>query len=382
MLINGNTAFLIGYFGLVAIMLGFIMASFISSYKRDVLAGFFGTLKSMAIDPIFLGALGTALWSLNGKDFDTMYVAVIGFLAYKLVATEVILFSNKNGTYRYSWFTEASTTLNKWASVAISTRTLVALIGVGAFWFGGYYGLIDVALVPDKLSEIAGAWLVANGLPALTMLKNSGMTSILTPVRKVMKSVDVPYTQPKPVEQPALPAPVQTQAPVNPYPNRPAFVPFDSVVWEAMFKSYLAASPQLDADMGRNDASVVDSIAQSQKVFYPSNLASFASWRIKKYYDEFKADFGFEFKDSKAHWGDVNLVGDCPATNEETFTFKMPQSKKNVYQEMFLEEKRYENFAAGYNALGDKKIEKVLADGRYNYFQAYTQIWYDPNGFN
>lgn len=365
---NNNSIFIALLIAAIVIIAGFVLGAMISSYRRGTWQTTKGVLVSMIRQPLFITAVlafAGAAW--NGQ-YDVVFMTAIGYIGYKLVATEIIVVTG--GDNKFQWF--MGDTWNKFASYVISTKTLFLVASVAVIWVAGYKGYFDATLVSDRVLQLLGAWGAANGIPLVTLLKDKDL-SFLNPTAKKEEAATedeelvegVDYHQ-KFIDEPK---PIEVK---NPYPNRPAYTEFDEEEWDLRFSNFFKTHPEQDRMMGSNDASITDYISVGQIVYYPVQLIKFASWRIKKFYAEFKADFGFEFSESKEHWGDKNLVGDCAATDENTFMMKMPQAMKDIYKEVMSEQERFERFA--WLMENNQSIEGSLASGKYTYIEAYNAL--------
>ena len=367
--LDNNLIFIILLTVAMLLFIGFIGASLIVNYKRGTLNSFKEVLRSMFVEPLFWTFMGGSfIAGLNGA-YEIMFVAVIAYMGYKLVTTEIIVLTS--GDNKYAFFENG--TLNKWSSFIISTKTIVALLGIVVLWIAGYAGLYETSIVGERIGQIVAAWAAANGIPLATLLKDKNM-SFLNPVKKKEPdmvperpfglSVTVPLVASQPESQPE-------PIPLIPVSQKPPYIPFSPAEWDAMFASYFANNPVVDIDVGKNNAAAAEFIAQGKIVYWAEQLKDYAMWRLDKHLDEFNSDFGFPIEDSEKHWTDKKLLKGCVAYSEDTFLMALPGGLKDVYMRTKTAQDEYNNFASSWNWLGEDKINAVLNRGNYHYDHAY-----------
>lgn len=191
---------------LALVCLGFFTAAAIIAYRKGEESSFWAVINSMVSDPYFDGALLGSIGAIYTGQWLVMLGAVTGFIGYKTVATGAVI--AKVSDNKYPFFD--ANKLNQWAAWTISTKTWMAIIGLGAVWYAGSHELIEVANTSIYLISIVSALVAANGYGTIaTMITNQDVSKYLTPKMKKAQVLPVPGPVPAvPEPVPAVPEPV------------------------------------------------------------------------------------------------------------------------------------------------------------------------------
>jgi len=345
-----------------AIFLLFIIAAGVVAYRRNTFKSYFEVLRSMFINPMFGAALVAGAMSvLVDKSMIAMVGAFVTFITYKAAATETILI--KSGDNKYNFFNSDS--MNKYASYVISTKTVVALIGIGAIWYAGFFGFFDPAGVEEQILALAGAWFAANGLGAITLLAKGKDLSFLNPIVQKTPQIEL--------ESPSAVAPIQSVTPpVNNVENNvmskveeKVVMPFDETVWGKEVEGYAARqNPEMPIKEGMLAA--VGVVATKHICESVEQLIDFARWRVNLAYDAFFERFGFNYPDIEKNFNNLELLK-CQVTDIDTFLMALPLGYKTVYLNVTKTIRGFEQFASDINRLGEDKVQAWLDRGWVSY---------------
>jgi hypothetical protein len=400
---SNNATFQIAFWAVVIVCFLFTAIAFLYSWKNKTDADFLSTIGKMFGDPLFMGALFGSIGAALLNKPIIMVGVITAFMTYKTVVTVQIIGSE--GDNKYAFFNAKF--LNKWASYIISTKTLLALMGVGILWYMGRFGIFDVSIIGVQILAIATEWGAANGITMIkTLSQNASLARKLTP-DKYVKTVKVPWTA-----APGLPArsnligevsarpgeagwsPASTEQ--SNYPKQevqtailPSYAPLSTAEWDAAISNAAKVSGQIQVQSDgvgggwtvvpgpsnpKEDFEEIENVAKSRIVYYLGNVKEFIIWYSNKASAMFEDAFGFTRDKVSEHFGDLNLVK-CKVTDENTFlNLGLPADKANIMRMHDDAMKDIQSFFVRLDAVGMDRFAKYLETGKYTYYNAFWDI--------
>lgn len=367
--VQGNGVFVSLFVVACMVIIGFLLASWHTNSKRGTVLYFNDTILNMLKHPSFYGALMGSVGFALTMQFELMFVTVMGFIAYKTVATTTIIL--KNGDNKAAWFDSPG--WNSTAAIIISTKTLMLLFFAGLIFYAGYKEFYPASLVSERIAEALAAWGAANGIGWLAGVgkKDLGFLAPTPSVKKVEATIQkAESTQPK-----QIPAPIATK-PTEEAETRPPYIEFNPEEWQRRTKAIISVGSSPDGIVSSSawkEYITIDGVAMTEICFYMQNAIDFVIWKTSMAYKAFKEKFGFEFNETYQHFNDAKLLK-CPVTDIDSFLFALGRSFTDIYKETEDAALEYRAFSSQLTRLGEARVTQILKAGRWTYFEVLYKL--------